>query len=189
METIKQELLAGIIADHGPRVQVELETTNGICFKIFLKKYFHYVTYIRMSGDGKEIHCHYFHKKDFISIFTKTYPDIQSYREQGIMQLFRRYGGRREDLVAVARAYMKDAAHRMWGYRLIGGSRKTMRNETFANEKWFRKNVPEPPAPRVKTAEEEAAEKAAKLKEYRRPKPLTKLQLHILAYQAMRMKR
>ena len=188
MEAIKKDMLAVLQRDHGPKVQIELDTKQDICFKIFLKKYPHYVTYIREGGRGDEIHCYYIHRKDYADIFNNfpKFAEIRSFKEQSIMQLLWKYTGRREDLVGTARAYMKQATHRMWGYRLIGGSRKSSRVETFEEAKLFHATIPTPTIPNGTSLEEEAREK---LKEFRKRKPLNNLQKQILVYQAMRLSR
>jgi hypothetical protein len=189
MEAIKNEMIAVLQKDYGEKgVQVEIDTKQDICFKIFLKKYPHYVTYIREDGGKNQIHCYYIHRKDFADIFNNyaRYAEIRSHMEQGIMQLLWSYVGRREDLVGTARAYMKQATHRMWGYRLIGGSRKTSRVQTFAEARQWHENFPAPVIPKGRTLEEESREK---LKAFWKRKPLTNLQKQMLVYQAMRLSR
>ena len=191
METIKNAMQDALQKDHGPGVDIALETVDGICFKVYLPKYPEYATYIREGAKGHEIHCYYIHKEDHAEIynnFTKC-TEYRSYREQSIMQLLRQYKGRRDDLVDTARAYMKEATHRMWGYRLIGGSRKSSRVETFEEAKIFHKYNPMPALPKEKTLEEERKEREEKRKAFTKRKPLTRLQKQIIAYQATRLKR
>lgn len=191
MEPIKNAMLDALQTDHGPEVDIALETVNGICFKIYLPKYPEYATYVREASKGHEIHCYYIHKEDYAEIYNNfpLYAEYRSYREQSIMQLLRQYKGRRDDLVATARAYMKEATHRMWGYRLIGGSRKSSRVETFEEAKIFHKFNPVPALPKEKTLEEEKKEREEKRKAYTKRKPLTRLQKQIITYQNMRLKR
>jgi hypothetical protein len=190
MDTHKKVLSEHVKAKYGPKSIVELETVNGLCMKILLEKHPQYIIYIREDGTGNEVHCYYIHKEDLAAV-TYHLKEIQSYREQFIQQLLRRYKGSAKDFVDIGKKYVFDAAWRMDGFTAMGGSRKSNMIETFDNMKWFRNNVPEPKLPREKTEEElrlerEAAAKAAWKK---RQGPPTELQRMVMQYKKTRLSR
>ena len=188
----KDQLLAHLTQKYGPESRVELETTQGYCMKMYVKKHYQYVVFMWENSKGSEVHCYYIHRLDMVSVRSKKFPEYQAYREQSIQQLFRRYAGSRSDFVDIGKAYIQDAVWRMDGYKAMGGLRKPVRGpETFANMKWFNGNVFEPKLPAEKTREELELGKEQKRKEAwkRSQLPLTELQKKIHLYLKMRLSR
>jgi hypothetical protein len=187
MESMKRELLQHMQAKYGSTSILELETSNGYCMKMFIAKHPQYTIYMRDNSAGDEVHCYYIHREDLEMVETK-FKEIQSYREQFIQQMLRRYKGGVKDFVSIGKTYLFDASWRMDGFKAMGGSRKSAMTETFENMKWFRKNVPEPKPPAEKDPEELRKEKA--LAAWKKSKqPPTELQLRIKEYMKMRLSR
>ena len=189
MDSIKNELLQHLKAKYGQKSLLELETKNGLCMIMFIEKHPQYTIYMREDSVGKEVHCYYIHREDLADV-TCHLKEIQSYREQFIQQLLRRFHGSAKDFVQIGKTYVFDASWRMDGFTAMGGSRKSCMTETFENMKWFHKNVPAPKLPREMTEEELRMEREEKAKaDWKKRQAGADLRKKILRYMKMRLSR
>ena len=189
MESIKTDLLEHLRHKYGPDCRAELETKGGLCIKIYIKKHPQYIIYIRENSACSEVHCYYIHRSDLTAVKCK-HLEIQSYREQSIHQLFRRYNGR--DFVDIGKVYIADAVWRMDGFSAMGGLRKPARTtETFESMAWLIDTFQEPKMPAEKTEDDLQDDRKRKRVETwkKNQQPLTDLQKRVRMYLQLRLKR